>query len=49
MRILTGYMPATEGTVHIAGYDCFESPLEVKKTDRISPRKPTPLLGINCL
>ena len=24
-------MPATEGTVEVAGYDCFEQPLEVKR------------------
>lgn len=31
MRILTCFMPATSGKASVAGYDCFDSPLEVKK------------------
>ena len=31
MRILTCYMPATNGTVKIAGYDVFQNSLEVRK------------------
>jgi ABC-2 type transport system ATP-binding protein len=31
MRILTCYMPATDGTVKIAGYDVFQNSLEVRK------------------
>lgn len=31
MRILTGYLPATEGRASVAGYDVFEKPNEVKK------------------
>ncbi len=31
MRILTGYMPATEGTATVAGYDVFEDSLEVRR------------------
>jgi ABC-2 type transport system ATP-binding protein len=31
MRILTGYLPATEGQARIAGYDVFEQPNEVKR------------------
>lgn len=31
MRILSGYMPATEGQVKIAGVDVFEDPLAVKR------------------
>jgi ABC-2 type transport system ATP-binding protein len=31
MRILTCYMPSTEGTARIAGYDVFEESLEVRK------------------
>ena len=30
MRILSCFMPATEGTAQIAGFDCFENPQEVK-------------------
>ena len=31
MRILTGYMPPTDGTVIVAGYDVVEESLEVRK------------------
>lgn len=31
MRILTGYIPATEGKASVAGYDVFEQPNEVKR------------------
>jgi ABC-2 type transport system ATP-binding protein len=32
MRILTGYLPATDGRATVAGYDVFEQPNEVKRT-----------------
>ena len=31
MRILTGYLPATDGKATVAGYDVFEQPEEVKR------------------
>lgn len=31
MRILTGYLPATEGKASVAGYDVFEQPNDAKK------------------
>jgi ABC-2 type transport system ATP-binding protein len=31
MRILTGYLPATDGKATVAGYDVFEQPNEVKR------------------
>jgi ABC-2 type transport system ATP-binding protein len=31
MRILTCFMPPTSGKAVVAGYDCFEQPLEVKR------------------
>ncbi len=31
MRILTGYMPPTDGTAKVAGYDIIEESLEVRK------------------
>jgi ABC-2 type transport system ATP-binding protein len=40
MRLLTGYMPPTEGTLRIAGYDCQESPLEVKQRIGYLPESP---------
>jgi ABC-2 type transport system ATP-binding protein len=44
MRILTGYMPATEGTARVAGHDVFEEPHEVKKRIGYLPERP-PLYG----
>ncbi len=40
MRIITGYMPATRGTVKVAGFDVFEDPLEVKKRIGYLPEHP---------
>jgi len=43
MRVLTGYLPATEGTARIAGFDVFEQSMEVRK--RISSQKKEILEG----
>jgi gliding motility-associated transport system ATP-binding protein len=40
MRILTCYLPPTEGTARVAGYDVFEQPLEVKKRVGYIPETP---------
>jgi len=40
MRILTGYLPATEGKVAVCGYDVFEEPMEVKKRIGYLPEQP---------
>ena len=40
MRILTGYMPATDGIVRVAGFDCHESPLEIKRRIGYLPEQP---------
>jgi ABC-2 type transport system ATP-binding protein len=40
MRILTGFMPATTGTVTVGGYDVFDSPLEVKRRVGYLPETP---------
>jgi ABC-2 type transport system ATP-binding protein len=40
MKILTCFMPATEGTVTIAGFDVFEQPMEVKKRIGYLPEVP---------
>ncbi|WP_447979852.1 ABC transporter ATP-binding protein [Candidatus Nitrospira bockiana] len=40
MRILTCFMPATEGTARVAGYDCFEQPQEVKRRVGYLPETP---------
>jgi len=44
MRILTGSLPATSGTARVAGYDCFDQPLEVKRVIGYLPEFP-PLYG----
>jgi len=31
MRILAGSLPATSGTARVAGFDCFDQPMEVKR------------------
>jgi ABC-2 type transport system ATP-binding protein len=40
MRILTCYMPATEGTARVAGYDVFEKSLEVRRRIGYLPENP---------
>src|SRR5687768_326820 len=40
MRVLTGYMPATEGTATVAGYDVFTKPLEAKRKTGYLPETP---------
>ena len=40
MRVLTGYMPATEGRVAVAGYDVFDKPLEAKRRTGYLPETP---------
>jgi gliding motility-associated transport system ATP-binding protein len=40
MRILTCYLPPTDGTAKVAGYDVFESPMEVKKRVGYIPETP---------
>jgi ABC-2 type transport system ATP-binding protein len=40
MRILTCYMPATEGTARIAGFDVFEESLEVRRRIGYLPENP---------
>jgi ABC-2 type transport system ATP-binding protein len=40
MRILTGYMPASDGRATVAGYDVFEHPLEAKRRTGYLPEIP---------
>jgi ABC-2 type transport system ATP-binding protein len=40
MRILTGYMPASEGGATVAGYDVFTQPLEAKRRTGYLPETP---------
>lgn len=40
MRVLTGYMPPTEGKAIVAGYDVFEQPVEAKRRTGYLPETP---------
>ena len=40
MKILTGFMPASDGKVSIAGYDVFENPIDVKRNVGFLPETP---------
>lgn len=40
MRILTCFMPATEGQATVAGFDCLEQPTEVKRQIGYLPETP---------
>ena len=40
MRIITGYMPATEGTAVVAGFDVFKQPIDAKKRTGYLPETP---------
>jgi ABC-2 type transport system ATP-binding protein len=40
MRILTGYMPATEGNAIVAGFDVFDQPIEAKRRTGYLPETP---------
>lgn len=40
MNIITGYLPSTEGTVKVDGFDIMENPTEVKKRIGYLPERP---------
>ncbi|MBI4477176.1 MAG: ABC transporter ATP-binding protein [Acidobacteria bacterium] len=40
MRILTGYMPATEGRAIVAGFDVFNQPVDAKRRTGYLPETP---------
>ncbi len=40
MRILTCFMPPTEGTARVAGFDCVDAPMEVKRRIGYLPETP---------
>ena len=40
MRILTCYLPPTEGTARVAGHDVFTHPMEVKRRVGYLPETP---------
>ena len=40
MRVLTGYMPPTDGKAIVAGYDVLEQPIEAKRRTGYLPETP---------
>jgi ABC-2 type transport system ATP-binding protein len=40
MRILTGYMPPTEGRATVAGFDVFDQPIDAKRRTGYLPETP---------
>jgi ABC-2 type transport system ATP-binding protein len=40
MRILTGYIPASDGRAMVAGYDVFDQPIEAKRRTGYLPETP---------
>jgi ABC-2 type transport system ATP-binding protein len=40
MRIITGYMPASDGTVRVDGFDVFDQPLDVRRRIGYLPENP---------
>ncbi|MGB9486409.1 MAG: ATP-binding cassette domain-containing protein [Terriglobia bacterium] len=40
MRVITGYLPPSEGRVRVAGYDVVEEPLEAKRRTGYLPESP---------
>jgi ABC-2 type transport system ATP-binding protein len=40
MRVLTGYIPATDGKALVAGYDVLEQPIEAKRRTGYLPETP---------
>ena len=40
MRMLTGFIPATDGTATVAGFDVFEEPMSVRRSIGYLPETP---------
>jgi ABC-2 type transport system ATP-binding protein len=40
MRVLTGYIPATDGRAFVGGYDVFDKPIEAKRRTGYLPETP---------
>src|SRR2546425_6605068 len=40
MRIITGFMPATDGSVRVDGYEVFENPIDVRRRIGYLPENP---------
>ena len=40
LRLLTGFLPASSGSVRVAGFDVFEQPMEARRHIGYLPRSP---------
>jgi len=49
MRVITGFMPATSGTVKVAGYDIFDDSYEARKRIGYLPESPPLYLDMTVL
>jgi len=47
MRIITGFMPATDGTVRVDGFDVFDNPIDVRRRIGYLPESPPLYLEMN--
>jgi ABC-2 type transport system ATP-binding protein len=47
MRIITGFMPATDGSVRVDGFDVFDNPLDVRRRIGYLPENPPLYLEMN--
>ena len=47
MRIITGFMPASDGTVRVDGFDVFDNPLDVRRRIGYLPETPPLYLEMN--
>jgi ABC-2 type transport system ATP-binding protein len=47
MRIITGFIPATDGKVSVDGFDVFENPLDVRRRIGYLPENPPLYLEMN--
>jgi ABC-2 type transport system ATP-binding protein len=47
MRIITGFMPASDGNVRVDGFDVFDNPIDVRKRIGYLPENPPLYLDMN--
>src|SRR5436853_889465 len=47
MRIITGFMPASDGSVRVDGFDVFDNPLDVRRRIGYLPENPPLYLEMN--
>jgi gliding motility-associated transport system ATP-binding protein len=49
MRIITGFMPASDGSVRVDGFDVFDNPIDVRKRIGYLPENPPLYLDMNVI